>query len=284
MRRRAAGLALAAVIGLLAVSGAVAAPPGKPHAWFDAPLPGATLPLATYQVVVHAADESGVAKVRFQVDGTPAATQAPSGPGDLVVVSWSWTPASEGAHMITAVAEGIDGSLSDPVAVGVIVDADAGALPTPDISPGESASGEPTATPLASGATPGPTATSGPTATPRPTPVPTPVPTPCAPAGPTLTKPYLYEQITTNPPTLEWNPGEQDCVADHFHIVVSTESDLSRPLLDTVVANDTTFYTLPDPLAGSLDCVYYYWTVYAVDADGNEYLAETSAFLVCTRA
>lgn len=275
--RRAAVAVLATALVLVAATATWAASAWKARAWFDAPLPGAVLPLAPYPVVLHAADDSGVARVRWLVDSVPAETQEVNGP-DLATVNWLWEPASLGQHMLTAVVEGKDGSFSDPVSVGVTISAEAEAQPTPDLSPSLSPLASPTtgasATPRPGSATPGPTATA------RPTVAPTPVPTPCPVLSPNLTSPYVYEIVYVNPPTLVWTRPENDCPATSYHILVAEDWQFTALLVDEYVAGDTTFWDPPSPLPETPTCQYF-WLVRAIDGDGNEIQeAETSAFTV----
>ena len=67
-------------------------------AWIDQPLPGAVLVFGPTPVTVHAASDSGIAKVRLPRRRQPD-RRAPATGGDLVMVVWTWTPATPGQHL-----------------------------------------------------------------------------------------------------------------------------------------------------------------------------------------
>ena len=64
------------------------------------------------------------------------------------------------------------------------------------------------------------------------------------------------------------------------HILVAEDWQFTALLISEYVAGDTTFWDPPSPLPATATCEYY-WTVTALDGDGNEMeFAETSAFTI----
>jgi hypothetical protein len=271
---------------------AVAASPTK--AWIDQPLPGAVLVFGPTPVTVHAASDSGIAKVRFLVDGNPTAT-VPAPGGDLVTVTWTWVPVSAGEHLLTAVADAVDGIPSDPVSVAVTFvgrdelppSAPPLATGTPGSSPGASGGattapgatptagptgGQSTPTPLptsTSGATPAPTRTPGPTAAPTlaptppptaaPTPTPTSTPVPCTPPAPDLLFPSDGAALNEATPTFEWAYFDGTlCPPSSFRVDISESRTFDTIAMQGIVAGDQ-FYWTSDP--GLIACVTYSWRV-----------------------
>ncbi|NJD29066.1 MAG: hypothetical protein FIA92_12320, partial [Chloroflexi bacterium] len=118
MARRASASSLAAALVAWSLAAALVAGATKPVAWIDQPLPGSVLPLGPTSVTIHAASDVGIAKVRLLGDGIPVG-ELPAPPGDLVTLDWTWVPPAPGIHLLTVVADGTDGSPSDPVSVAV---------------------------------------------------------------------------------------------------------------------------------------------------------------------
>jgi uncharacterized protein YgiM (DUF1202 family) len=103
-----------------------------PQAWIDAPLDGMVLPLAAYDIVAHAADQTGITQIEFNVNGAVIGTVAGSGP--LFTAHQSWTPAVPGAYLIEARGMNSGGAWSEYAEVKVVVQGEATVPPEPTVS------------------------------------------------------------------------------------------------------------------------------------------------------
>ncbi len=89
-----------------------------PTVSITSPASGATVN-GTITITADAADDEGVAGVRFFVDGSPVGAEDTSSPWS---VSWDTTTASDGPHTLTAVARDAAGNTATSAAVTVTVD------------------------------------------------------------------------------------------------------------------------------------------------------------------
>jgi len=133
--------------------GCTAAPSGGPQAWIDAPLDGASLPLAPLEVVAHAAASDGVALVELSVDGAALSSAPPDDTAAaLVSVRRAWQPEGPGNYTLRVRAQANGGAWSEAAqAVVTILGAETAA---PSLTPTQAASAPTlallTLTPLAS--------------------------------------------------------------------------------------------------------------------------------------
>lgn len=83
---------------------------GGNQTWFDAPLNGTMIPLAPYEVVLHAYAESGVDQVELEANGAHlAALTNPSINGRLATFKYIWRPVSPGNYTLRARAQSAGG-------------------------------------------------------------------------------------------------------------------------------------------------------------------------------
>lgn len=81
-----------------------------PEAWMDAPLDGMHLPLAPYEVVLHASDGAGVAGVEMLINDQAAALPAEAGSGQVLeTVKYSWSPSAPGEYVLKTRARNTSG-------------------------------------------------------------------------------------------------------------------------------------------------------------------------------
>jgi hypothetical protein len=74
-----------------------------PQAWIDAPLDNMHIPLAPYEVVFHASDNSGVTSVELSINAQPVSLPALAQAGDkLVTVKYAWVPPQPGEYLLQA--------------------------------------------------------------------------------------------------------------------------------------------------------------------------------------
>ncbi len=108
-----------------------------PTVSITAPAGGATLS-GTVTLTATATDSDGVAGVRFQVDGTDLSTEDTTNP---YVRTWNTISATEGDHVLTAIARDATGNTTTSAPVTVTVDNVDGTAPTVSItSPANNAS------------------------------------------------------------------------------------------------------------------------------------------------
>ncbi len=114
--------------------------------WFDAPLEGDNLPLASYEIVLHAYIKGGVSQVELNANGALLANLTPSTTeGNLATFKYLWTPAGHGNYTLTARAEG-GGGWGEYAMVNVSI---ADFIQTPTITPTTTVTEPPTITPTA---------------------------------------------------------------------------------------------------------------------------------------
>jgi len=319
MSRRTAWLRAIAAVAAIAVMGLAVSPAAgalRPSVWIDQPLPGALLPFGSTAVTVHAADPSGIASVRFLVDGDEAG-EVSAASGDLVTVAWTWVPTSAGPHLLTVLAVADGGGVPDPVSAGVSFTDGRVAPPTaePTTTPGPTSTASSTATPTAPSATakptPTPKLTPRPTATPKPTPTPkltprptatpkptptatpkptptstpkpTPTPAPCAPPMPdALNPPDGYQALPAdNPPTFTWAYRvSPSCAPGGFKISIvdgaSTYSVSSGNL-----SSSTRSWTPRAALPYGRSCTRYLWTFDVLRSDKTAAHSVTRSVNAC---
>lgn len=114
--------------------------PVGPAAWIDAPLNNSLLPLAVYEIVVHASDPGGVSAFELSVNGQLLGT-IPVGPDQaadtLAHASQTWLPPGPGSYLLEVRAANTNGEYGPSAFAQVTV----GGTPTP------AASATPTPTP-----------------------------------------------------------------------------------------------------------------------------------------
>ena len=135
---------------------------GAAQTWIDAPLDGSTLPLAPYEIVMHAYDPGGVTQVELKANGSLLASiPNPNSGQPFATLKYTWMPAAEGNYTLAASALGVNGPPGYEATALVTV---AGASPTPVATEVPSATLAPTST-LGATVTQHPTITLTPTAT-----------------------------------------------------------------------------------------------------------------------
>jgi hypothetical protein len=98
------------LVGLMVALGAGCNMPGggslfspSPQAWIDAPLEGAVLPMAPYQVVFHGADPDGVQMGEFMVNGVVHSNLTnPDAASHLITFRLDWNPPGPGQYTLRA--------------------------------------------------------------------------------------------------------------------------------------------------------------------------------------
>ena len=103
----------------------VAVAEAGPQVWIVVPVEGLRVPVnQPVRIEGHAAYREGLAHIEIWVAGELYLTvESPSGRGDLVRFEQSWIPPSAGEYVIQAVAVGMDGVISAPNSVRVVVEA-----------------------------------------------------------------------------------------------------------------------------------------------------------------
>jgi hypothetical protein len=97
--------------------------------WIDAPLDGSTIPLAPYEIVIHAYDPAGVSQVELKVNGSLLAALPNPDPGQLLAtLKTTWEPPAPGNYTLAARAVGPSGPAGYEVTAVVTV---SGPSPTP---------------------------------------------------------------------------------------------------------------------------------------------------------
>jgi hypothetical protein len=75
-------------------------PEGAPQAWIDRPLDGSVLPLASVEVMSHAADPGGIEQFELSVNGEGINNAGPAEGGSLVFINQTWDPAVPGVYIL----------------------------------------------------------------------------------------------------------------------------------------------------------------------------------------
>lgn len=95
---------------------------GTPQTWMDAPLDQMVLPLAPYEIVFHASDDSAIQAVQLQINGQEAMIPASSSAGkNLVTVKYLWSPSAPGEYTLLARSQNLEGTWSNDAAVTIWV-------------------------------------------------------------------------------------------------------------------------------------------------------------------
>jgi Bacterial Ig domain len=108
---------------------------GSVHTWIDAPLDGSTIPLAPYQVVMHAYDAGGVSEVELSANGSLLAT-LPNADAELNLATfkYDWSPPAPGNYTLSARAKGGNGLAGSEARANVTVLGEVGTAP-PSFTP-----------------------------------------------------------------------------------------------------------------------------------------------------
>lgn len=95
---------------------------GSVQAWIDAPLDGSTIPLAPYEIVLHAYDPASVTQVELKANGSLLATLPNTDMGRLLTtLKYLWSPAAPGNYTLSARAQSSDGLWGSETTVVVTV-------------------------------------------------------------------------------------------------------------------------------------------------------------------
>lgn len=260
--------------------------------WIDAPLDGSVLPLATYEVVAHSADQAGVVEVILALDGADvdAFSQPGNGSARLVTSRFQWTPATVGTYVLTVRARNTTGEFGAPASATVVISGDA-VIPEPTVEPGLSPG--PSASPGAS-LPPGQSAippTSPPGVTPAPTRTPSPpttAPTQCPPPTALLDTPTDFVELdypSEAQPLFEWHySGSTGCLASQtIHIYNQVVGvDISVDLAAGVRSYQQRSALPWDPdNTGDRSCAHYHWEVTGFNADGDGEPSAAGSFKIC---
>lgn len=287
--RRAAGLAVASLVAVAALSASLVAGATPVGVWIDQPLPGSILAFAPAPVTIHAASSGGISKVRLLADGLPVAeVSAPS--GDLVTIEWTWVPVAMGEHLLTAIAVGVDGAFSEPTSVGVTFVARDQLPPQPSAAPTSGPTlgpGQTTGPGATAGATQGPGATRTPAPAPTPTKKPTPAPTVCSPPVAILDQPADFAQFdypSQANPLFEWHySGGTGCIASQvfnvYNQVLGFDLTVELGAGDRSYQRRTDF--LWDPDNPDQQCAHYHWSVTALNSVGDGEPSASGSFDIC---
>lgn len=230
------------------------------RAWFDSPLPGASVPRAALAVVGHATDPDGVASLELAVDGVVVAEEAGVDAGDgtmiLARARLRWREPTPGRHLLTLTGIDQGGQRGYPARLVVEVSR---RRPTATATP------RPTARP-----TPRPTPRATPRPTPRPTPrrTPRPTPTPCVPPPPRLASPADFFLVSTpadNPPVFRWGYAREPSCQPTGYVLDVRDED-GAVVLRRRLRGDVRRFRPGSELA---DCHVYRWRVRAVGSGGT---------------
>jgi hypothetical protein len=106
-------------------------PSAAAHAWVDQPVMNAVLPLAPFNIQVHASRPGGgIVKMSILVNSVEVGNGGTDPAEATVSINADWTPAAPGLYSIQAVAMGVEGiTTSDTVRVCVSAITGAGSLP-----------------------------------------------------------------------------------------------------------------------------------------------------------
>ncbi len=118
-----------------------------PQAWIDAPLDGMVLPLASYNIVAHASDPTGISQIEISVNGSVIGTVA--GSGVLFNGTQAWTPSAPGEYLIRARGMNSGGDWSDYAEAKIVVQGEAVST-SPPVTVAPALSPTPTYTPTPS--------------------------------------------------------------------------------------------------------------------------------------
>ena len=97
----------------------------EPQTWIDAPLHKSTIPLAPYEIIMHATDATDIHQFEISIDNTVVAVVEPSMQNGLLhSASLVWQPANEGVHYIKVRSKNISNTWSNAATADVTVDGD----------------------------------------------------------------------------------------------------------------------------------------------------------------
>jgi len=133
---------------------------GSTQVWFDFPLDGSKMPMGTYDLVSHSADNGGISQVEWSINGSVVASepvgQAANTIENLSEFHHSWTPAEPGEYVLNVRAQSVSGNWTMPAEAAVTILGEITVTPSPTV----------TATALTLTPSLTPTETSTPTVTP----------------------------------------------------------------------------------------------------------------------
>jgi hypothetical protein len=252
-----------------APEGATTAPVVPAAAWIDRPLHGTAVEEGVpLDVVVHASDPDGVARLVLEVDGSEVADLVVDGE-PFVEASWTWRPDGPGLHDLVVTGWDPDGEAGTSATTTVRIGGDLPPSDRPSPSPSPvpaSQSPRPSPQPSAS-----PSITPSPVTSPSPTPSPTASPSPpapsspspspgCAPPAPTGDEPYPHGVYLR---TFTWT--YDGCAADRFEIQVAADEAFETVEHAASVPGAERSWEDPDPYP---PCELFHWRVRAV-VDGT---------------
>lgn len=120
-----------------------------PQAWFDAPLPNSSYPLAPVQITAHGSAPGGLASFELSINGSSSTTlPSPDQGAELVTLSHTWVPEAPGTYNLSLRSLSNGGQWSAPASTVVIILGDQTvrqAQPTPTFT--QAAAPTPTFTP-----------------------------------------------------------------------------------------------------------------------------------------
>jgi len=106
---------------------------GKSLSWIDAPLDNSLLPLAPYEIVLHAHAPAGVSQVEILINEVLFIALAGEGQ-PLVTLRQDWLPDAPGNYRIAVRAIDVAGQRGEESSVAVVVAAPAAETPTPELT------------------------------------------------------------------------------------------------------------------------------------------------------
>ncbi len=102
------------LICLLAACNMPQAESNLPQAWIDAPLDGSVLPLAPYEIVLHAFAPGAPAAVELTINGQSVLVPANALDNPLSVVRYGWKPPEAGRYTLSVRTRDVKGNWSNP--------------------------------------------------------------------------------------------------------------------------------------------------------------------------
>ncbi len=108
---------------------------GALQTWIDAPLDGSTIPLKSYEIVIHAYDPVGVTQVELSANGNLLANLSnPDSGKQLSTLKYNWLPAGPGNYTLQTRAKNAGGTWGGEARVVVTV-SDVTITPTNTLTP-----------------------------------------------------------------------------------------------------------------------------------------------------
>ncbi len=217
---------------------------GSPQAWIDAPLDGARLPLAPYEIVFHITDDSLVTNGELSINGSIISVMPnPAGETNLATLRYLWSPSEPGVYTLQVRAQGNNGIWGDYTRVVVEI-----GEPTPTL----------TFTPVF---TETPTATFTPTATATLTPTNTPTATATRRPGPDA---ITFVNVHPNTSQIYWRANTCGRKEVDYYVTIPSSSKASQVTL---------YYRLVDRENKSNVTPWYSKLMYLATGAGEEWLA-----------